>query len=734
MKRFHLAVCAAGYLIAFNGYSQNVGIGTNTPTEKLHVQGGARITSLSGTGYRLVQADGNGVLSTIIDGTAGQILTTNGAGVLSWGTANAGWELLGNAGTNPTINFVGTTDVQALVFRTNSTEAARIFTNQNMSIGTTSDLARLGVEVPASNSTESIGFMNRHEGSYTGITYAMRNYNNSSTDATKYGIYNYTSADGTGIRYGIYNYTYLNPASTASAYGFRNYVSVNGSSSAGSQYGIYNYITSSAGTGSHYGQVNYVYLPATSVADNYGEYTYMDYSSGNRYGEYKAMNTTSTYVGDVYGDYNHIYGSGTASDHGVYNSMESSGAASQYGVYTDYTLSVSTGTKCGVRNEFGDVDGTKYGMYNSFPSGTATGTIYGVYNRIESDGNATKYGTYNYVSGGEGALRGSYNYVNPAATNTNTIYGVYGYVGSSGTGTHYGGYFYGYGDGNFAVYGTNSHNTGWAGYFVGNFYADGNSIINESGTADHDFRVESDTRTHAMWVDADENLTRFGTSNIGSDYQNGTTVAGMTVDYLGDFDNGIATGTAIGIGSVEYLLDNASETMINNRFSPTTDDLYDLGSATYRWDDVYATNGTIVTSDEREKTNIQPMTYGLAEIMALRPVTYKWKRTQRGNTVVSDDQKELKLGLIAQEVQQVVPEVVQTHDWRVVDEDHPNDYHLVPMDRLGMSYHELVPVLIKATQEQQGIIEGLKSTVESQNDKIDALEREIQEIKKLIGQ
>ena len=56
--------------------AQNVGIGTNTPTEKLHVQGGARITSLSGLNIRLVQADASGVLSTIADGTAGQVLTT----------------------------------------------------------------------------------------------------------------------------------------------------------------------------------------------------------------------------------------------------------------------------------------------------------------------------------------------------------------------------------------------------------------------------------------------------------------------------------------------------------------------------------------------------------------------------------------------------------------------------------------------------------------------------------
>ena len=38
--------------------AQNVGIGTNAPSEKLHVVGGESITSLNGGSYRVVQSDG----------------------------------------------------------------------------------------------------------------------------------------------------------------------------------------------------------------------------------------------------------------------------------------------------------------------------------------------------------------------------------------------------------------------------------------------------------------------------------------------------------------------------------------------------------------------------------------------------------------------------------------------------------------------------------------------------
>jgi hypothetical protein len=47
------------------------------------------------------------------------------------------WSLLGNAGTNPPTNFLGTTDNQRLVFKTDSTEKMTILPNGNVGIGLT---------------------------------------------------------------------------------------------------------------------------------------------------------------------------------------------------------------------------------------------------------------------------------------------------------------------------------------------------------------------------------------------------------------------------------------------------------------------------------------------------------------------------------------------------------------------------------------------------------------------
>lgn len=138
-------------------------------------------------------------------------------------------------------------------------------------------------------------------------------------------------------------------------------------------------------------------------------------------------------------------------------------------------------------------------------------------------------------------------------------------------------------------------------------------------------------------------------------------------------------------------------------FRPALDNARDLGSASFRFDDVFATNGVIQTSDRREKENILASNYGLDEVLKLNPVTYYWKNK-------SDNGR--KLGLIAQEVATLVPEVVNglTKEGKIGD------------NRLGMNYGELVPVLINAIKEQQAMIEKLSSDVKTLKSEIASLE------------
>ncbi len=182
----------------------------------------------------------------------------------------------------------------------------------------------------------------------------------------------------------------------------------------------------------------------------------------------------------------------------------------------------------------------------------------------------------------------------------------------------------------------------------------------------------------------------------------------------------------IRFATVEYFEDGGTnEIAARGDLRPTSDNTYDLGTSVLRWDDVYATNGTINTSDRRDKENIQDLDYGLKEILQLRPVRFNWKdRPQSGE----------KLGLIAQEIQPIIKEVVKTFDFDATEED---ESVLVrkELDRLGVYYSDLIPVLIKGIQQQQNQIILLKQKIEEQNNTITKLQElsvEVEMIKNLL--
>lgn len=113
-----------------------------------------------------------------------------------------------------------------------------------------------------------------------------------------------------------------------------------------------------------------------------------------------------------------------------------------------------------------------------------------------------------------------------------------------------------------------------------------------------------------------------------------------------------------------------------------------LGTSGHRWQDVWATNGTIQTSDINDKTNIKPMSYGLKEVLKLNPIAFRWKNDEL-------NYNDFKIGFSAQELQKVIPEVV------VKDKEHPNT-------SLGVMYSDIIPVLVNAIKQQQTQIEQLK--------------------------
>jgi len=98
------------YIENSNANADNALIYGEFDTNILRTNGELQISNPSTSGYAFPLADG----------TAGQVLTTNGAGQIAFTNTSNDWSIIGNAGTNSSSNFLGTTDAQELRFRTNN--------------------------------------------------------------------------------------------------------------------------------------------------------------------------------------------------------------------------------------------------------------------------------------------------------------------------------------------------------------------------------------------------------------------------------------------------------------------------------------------------------------------------------------------------------------------------------------------------------------------------------------
>lgn len=242
-----------------------------------------------------------------------------------------------------------------------------------------------------------------------------------------------------------------------------------------------------------------------------------------------------------------------------------------------------------------------------------------------------------------------------------------------------------------------------------------------------DLRIDSDARTYAMHMDASNDFINFGSmafplSDDGTTFSD-TGSSPYTIDFVLGAAKGSSGGTAIQLGSIEYLVDGTAEWFSKYSFSPLTDGSGTLGTSNHRWNSIYAQNGTINTSDAKLKKDIQPLQYGLKELLQLKPVTYKWKNSKIGNTIIPENLQENKIGFLAQDLLQIVPEVVKTHDWRITDEKQPNIFHYVKNENLGVMYSDIIPVTVKAIQEQQTQIEDLKKEIAALKTLVKALQK-----------
>ena len=189
-----------------------------------------------------------------------------------------------------------------------------------------------------------------------------------------------------------------------------------------------------------------------------------------------------------------------------------------------------------------------------------------------------------------------------------------------------------------------------------------------------------------------------GTNNTLHFRTNGN-VTRMTLSSTGRLD---IVGDSVSFGSIEAIFDAGANTIgTNSSFIPSTSCFRNLGSPSNRWNNVYICGSVITSSDARLKTNIRTLSYGLKEILKLRPVSY---------SMIESPEKEMNLGLIAQEVQKVIPEMVS--ESTMVTDETSGVQTKIQNERLGLKYDALIPVLVKAMQEQQDQIDKQQQKIE----------------------
>ena len=131
---------------------------------------------------------------------------------------------------------------------------------------------------------------------------------------------------------------------------------------------------------------------------------------------------------------------------------------------------------------------------------------------------------------------------------------------------------------------------------------------------------------------------------------------------------------------------------MNWHFNDDGDSLFLMASSgDFHADGDVIAASTTTSSDIRLKKNINDIPYGLGEVLQLRGVEFDWKEKRDGKH---------DIGVIAQEIEKIIPEVVQE------SKDLNSDTMYKSVD-----YGKLTAILIKAVQEQQEQIKELKEDI-----------------------
>lgn len=477
---------------------------------------GMRLTHDKNLGINNTAPDANlDVIGTMqfVDGneSAGYVLTSDATGNATWTdpntliTTSTDWTTTGNTGTNPSTNFIGTTDAQDFSIRTDNVEKVRITTKGQIE---TTQLQSVWIGENAGNAVTT-GSRNVFVGRSSGIstTTGMDNTaiggltlqsNTAGIDNTAVGLaalFSLTSGDGNTV-IGEQAAENLATGSNNVVIGHYSGESMNGSNnifigpnSGQTVTGNNMLIIDNANDGINsfiYGEMDNNIL-RTNSQFQIGNPTTTGYAFPTVDGTFGQVLTTNGAGNLVWANSSSDDGDWTISGNNVFKNTGNVGIGWSN---TAYPLTINDDSY--INSIFIDKDnnGTSGGraIYSDFRyTGSGAGYIIGDYNRVEKISSSTSTGSvfgdynysYNYYNGASlSDCYGSYNNAVKSGGTNGASYGVYANGYNESGNSAYGVYGVAnnlYGNISYGIYGyaTGGATTIYAGFFNGNVYSTG---------------------------------------------------------------------------------------------------------------------------------------------------------------------------------------------------------------------------------------------------------------------
>jgi len=217
-------------------------------------------------------------------------------------------------------------------------------------------------------------------------------------------------------------------------------------------------------------------------------------------------------------------------------------------------------------------------------------------------------------------------------------------------------------------------------------------------------------------VKAEANYT--GTSNIGYTYggnfvSNSTTQDGFGVYATANRTTSTSTALARGVEGRAFIAGSMGVAIGVRGFANNGESAYGLygvasGASGTNYG-VYCSGNGVYTgtwasaSDIKLKKNIRPLSDALSKIMLLEPHEYEMRTAEFKEMHLAEGKQ---FGLIAQELEMVFPELVKKAIHPSFEKDGENILYK------NVDYISMIPILIKAMQEQQQIIQEQQQTID----------------------